>query len=764
MRKSIAFLLLIVLAGQLLTGCAGAPLTAPERERTIDLSYGFIPSESKGELEKVSENDRFILYVNFANGEAAVEDKQEGKTWYTNPVDRAEDGLASGFNKNALQSAITVVYTTNLSVEMICGGFMSSVRKDGLSYRVEDDGSVIFQFDFPNEAFSIPVRYAIGEEGFTAEILSYGIREYGTNAIKSIDLLPFFGAGGTEDAGYMLVPDGSGALIYYNNRSAGSTYSKPLYGFDNGTNDKLSGAVSFTTYCETQYLPVFGVHQNDQGFLAIISEGSARAVVNANVSYKYTLYNTVWSTYQYRSIGTVYQTQKDGSLKVTSVPEKKIEDWENFRVDFHFLGTEGSEYPDMAAAYREYLVKTWGLEQRVTEQEEIPLYLDLYGYIKKTKSFLGIPMQKKISMTTIEDINDMLDELEQAGIFHVVAKYNYWAKDSYFDKIPTKAGVDGKVGSASQLKALQDRLANNGGGLYLAADLLNVYKTGNGISQYGDVLRSVANTSQRQYRFALDLSQVDSRYRPWYLLRPTVIPETFDRFADSLTAAGYENLALDSVGEMLYSELSGDGVGRNQALAILRDAVKAVGEKAQGLMVTGANAYAASQANHILRSPSKASCYDLENVSVPFYQMVYHGYISYSLDATNLASNPADATLTYLEYGAYPLFSLIGENADELIGSRMDGLYSADAANWMDFLVAQYGLLNETLGRVQTSTITGHRIVSEDVRVVSYDNGIQIYVNYGDKAAGVDGVSIQAKGYAVIKDGTVLTSGQAADL
>ena len=33
----------------------------------------------------------------------------------------------------------------------------------------------------------------------------------------------------------MLVPDGSGALIYYNNaKTAANTYSKVLYGFDNG--------------------------------------------------------------------------------------------------------------------------------------------------------------------------------------------------------------------------------------------------------------------------------------------------------------------------------------------------------------------------------------------------------------------------------------------------------------------------------------------------------------------------------------------------
>lgn len=760
LRTGIAFLLLAALGCSLFIGCAPMQLETPPRNESVDLSYGFSPAESKNKFQRVNENDRFVLSVNFKNGEAAIEDKLEGKTWYTNPADKSEDGLASGFNKNALQSIITVVYTTNLSVDMTCGGFMSSVRKDGLSYRIEPDGSAILMFDFPNEEFSVPVRYSIDEFGFNAEILSNGIREYGTNTVKSVDLLPFFGAGGTKDEGYMLVPDGSGALIRYNNRRKSSTFSKPLYGLDAGTSDKLSGAVTIGSLSESQYLPVFGVQQNDHGFLAIITEGSARAAVNANVSYKYTLYNTVWPTYNYRSVGTVWQSQKDGSQKVTNVQEKTVEDWQNFTVSYRFLREGQSTYADMAAVYREYLIETEGLCKRTGEQGEIPLYLDLYGYIKKTKSLLGIPLQKKIAVTTTEDVQAMLDTLEAAGISNVVVKYNYWSKNSYFDKLPTGAKVDSCVGTASEMRQLQQRLRESGGGLYLSADILNVYKTGNGVSQYGGVLRSVANTNQRQIQFSLRNTSVDTRYTPWYLLAPRAIPVKLEKLSENLTGAGYDNMSLDAFGEMLYSELGTDGIGRSHVLETLRAAAAKAGTE-HDLMLTSANAYAAAAAAHIVCAPSRASGYDLEDAGVPFYQMVFHGYTSYSLDAVNLASNLADTTLRYLEYGASPMYSLIGRNADELIGSRMNGLYSADAANWIDFLIRQYNRINEVLGRVQGCIITEHRVVSNDVRAVTYENGITIYINYGARAASADGIVLQAKGYAVAENGSVLLSGQA---
>ena len=389
MKKYLSLLLALLLTVSLFSGCA-RELTAPPLEEYVDFTTGFaLASTAENELVKVSENSNFILYANFSNGEAAVEDKRTGTTW-----DKSEDGLAAGFNKNALQSVITMVYTTSVSVDMTCGGFMSSVRKDGLYYRVDPDGSVIFYFDFPNEQISIPIRYRIGEDCFTAEVIAHGIAEYGTNVIKSIDLLPFFGAGGSKEEGYLLVPDGSGALIRFNNdRLTAKSYSKPLYGFDSGTSDKIMGGAASTAYftlSEDQQLPVFGVSKGDQGFLAIVTEGAARAGINANVAYKYTLYNTVWPTYNYHTMGTVRQTQKDGTENITAAPEKKTEVWEDFKVSYHFLAEGENTYADMAALYRGWLMEHKGLAP-LSGSGDLPLYLDLYGYIEKTKSFMGIP-------------------------------------------------------------------------------------------------------------------------------------------------------------------------------------------------------------------------------------------------------------------------------------------------------------------------------------------------------------------------------------
>ncbi len=765
--KKIKKIFCLLLSGILLTtaGCGQQKGTsvpdAFDEEEAIDYTEGFLPAASAEGLVKIDENARFILYADLSSGEMAVEDKQEGRTWYSNPVDKREDGLASGFNKNALLSVVTVKYSTERSVSMSCGGYMSSVAKDGMTYRMEEDGSIIFLFDFPNEEFRIPVRYALREDGFSARILADGIIEYGTNKIDSIDFLPFFGAGGREAEGYMLVPDGSGALIYYNNaKTAANTYQKTLYGFDNGTSDKQAAETTITL-SQNQYLPVFGVHQNGGGFLAVITGGDGRGAVNADVAGKYTLYNTVWSTYSYRLTGTVIQVQKDGTQKAVGIGEKSPETWQDFEVSYLFLEDGRAEYADMAACYREYLIAGSGLVKRTEESESIPLYLELYGYIEKTKSFLGIPRETKIAMTTVADAEKILDAAAAEGIENIVLKYNYWMSNSYYGKIPTHAKAEKKVGSKKAFLALQERLAQNGGGLYLSADLMNVYKLGRGVSRYRDVLQSVANTAQRQYEYRLNIATVDSRYDSWYLLRPAALPAFYARLAENMIKQGYGNLALDSIGQMCYSELGRGGMGRTQAASVIAETVREAGESMDNLLLTGANVYAAVYASHILQTPAKSSGYDIEDVSIPFYQMVFHGYISYSLGASNLTSNPANMTLTCMEYGAYPLYALVGENVDELIGSRTDELYSADYRDWISYMGLQYGELNEVLSGVQTSIITGHTILSEEVRKVTYENGSIIYVNYGSDAAEADGFQIPAEGYCLVQDGGGVVSGAA---
>lgn len=757
MKRRFRYISVIMLIMLFIAACAKekeAPTAEPPAQEKIDLSTGF-EAGNVDEYQKISENDRFLLSANLKNGDISILDKASAKTWYSNPVDRKEDTIANGFNKVALFSQVLLTYETTETVTMNVGSFMGCVSKSGLTYRI-DNGSIIFKYNFVKEELEVPVRYSITEDEFVAEILTAGVQELGTNKVSTIDLLPFFGAGSAQDSGYILVPDGSGALIRFNNGKATTKgYEKNLYGFDSGVNDMLlntnTGVNTSFTISENSYLPIFGEKCDDDGFIAIMTDGAARAQVKARAAGNYTSYNNVWSSYNYRTIGTVRLVQKEMNRASASIPEKQPDTSVNYKVLYKFLETGKADYSDMAKIYREHLIETAGLITR-TKEGDIPFYLDLYGHIRKTKAFIGIPKDTLIVTTSIADSKAIVEQLNQGGVDNVVLKYNYWMKNGYYQTIQTSAELEHKLGSLKELQALSKQLEEKGGSLYLAAELMNVYKTGKEVSKLNDVLDSVANTPQAQYKFRLDVALPDNRYDPWFLIKPSYLYKYYDKFLNNLSKTGLSNIAFESIGSMAYSELASDGTSRTRIPAmnglILENALKSI----DNIMLTSANDYAAVHATHILNTPEKSSNYDIEDESIPFFQLVFHGYVNYSISASNLSSNPEDMALKCLEFGASPMYSWVARNSDELIGSKTDHLYSADYSRWITFAAEEYGKINDVLKDTATLEITSHRILQEDVTETVYGNTLRVIVNYNSTDVTIDGNLISAKDYLVLSE------------
>lgn len=736
------------------TACAKeASVDQQSNPNMLDLTTGFLAS-TENEFRTIAENDNLVLSANLSNGEVNIKDKNSGKVWYSNPVDKDKDMLASGYNKVSLLSQVLLTYTTETGVSMNVGSFMGAVAKKGLTYRIDDE-SIIFSYQFDKEELVVPVRYSITEEDFIAEILTANVVELGTNQITVIDLLPFFGAGSMEDDGYLFVPDGSGALINFNNgKSSAEELSMPLYGFDNGVNDRLLDSVTAITASftlpENIFLPVFGEKCNEDGFIAILDEGAARASIKARSSGKYTSYNNVWSTYNYRAISTVRLMQKEMEEKSISIAEKAPDTSTNYKVLYRFLDKGKADYNYMAKAYQEYLIDNEGLTSRTTDGD-IPFYLDLYGYIRKTKSFFGIPKDTLITTTTIADSNDIVDELSAAGVKNIVLKYNYWMKNGYYNTIPTNGKTERKIGGFKEMKDLEEKLSSIGGSLYLSTDLLNIYKTGRGVSKYNDVLNSAANTPQMQYEFALDSASRDSRYAPWYLLKPSRLPDYADRFLDNIEKYDFSNVAFDNLGSTAYSDLSSKGMSRSHFPELVGNVLGDALDRVDNIMLSGANDYASVKATHIINAPMKSSNYDMEDVSIPFFQLVFHGYSYYSLSATNISSNPEDIALKCLEYGASPMYSWVGRNSEELIGSRTDYLFSPDYSKWMEFATEEYKKINNVLKDTATMEITSHRIIEEGVTETVYGDSLKIIVNYNDSDVSIEGQEIKGRDYLVIQ-------------
>lgn len=249
------------------------------------------------------ENESFSLTANSQSGEVILLDKRTGVSWYSNPADRDMQTDIKGINKMQMNSQLIVDYLVDGKNTRQATSAASSANKNGIRVSASADGLKV-TYHFVSENFSIPVLYSLDDKGMRARVLGGEIEETGDNQITLISLLPYFGAAGVGDEGYFLVPDGSGALIRFNNGKR-SSYQQEIYDTDGLMNVKTS-----KTTVQKAMLPVFGIQRNDYGLLSVISGGATACRLFAYVSGTNGSYNYIYPQFTYRQSTVVNMMSK----------------------------------------------------------------------------------------------------------------------------------------------------------------------------------------------------------------------------------------------------------------------------------------------------------------------------------------------------------------------------------------------------------------------------------------------------------------------
>ena len=119
-------------------------------------------------------------------------------------------------------------------------------------------------------------------------------------------------------------------------------------------------------------------------------------------------------------------------------------------------------------------------------------------------------------------------------------------------------------------------------------------------------------------------------------------------------------------------------------------------------------------------------------------------------DYVNFEANKEEFFLKMVETGNYPSFYITKESAAELIYTNSSDIYSSQYNVYRDDIIQYTKELKAVYEAVAGARITGHEIIDSNVRVVTYSNGVRIYLNYGSAAYTVNGVSIDAMSYKVV--------------
>lgn len=108
---------------------------------------------------------------------------------------------------------------------------------------------------------------------------------------------------------------------------------------------------------------------------------------------------------------------------------------ENYTVKYHFLDSTDVTYSDLASTYRtilqeEGMTKTNSLDNR--------LFVELYGGVTKTKSFIGFLYQGTEKLTTFEQAQSILTDLKGQGVNNITVLYENYSDDFFNRNIQVK--------------------------------------------------------------------------------------------------------------------------------------------------------------------------------------------------------------------------------------------------------------------------------------------------------------------------------------
>lgn len=259
----------------------------------------------------------------------------------------------------------------------------------------------------------IAVELRLDEDGLSVSIPAAGLQEDGKYGLVSIEVLPFLGAADHTVDGYMVFPDGSGALLKYadyENRPANvKTYRLPVYAPETVSYETV-GASRPTS--QAAMLPVFGIKNGSDGLLAYAVKGEADSHINLSPEGASVAINRCAFEFRYRE---AFEVKTASSYMIENAGEDPVYRYEaqlrrsDREVRYAFSSGDVS-YSTLAVQYRTILEKN-GLLRAVEDSAPV-LGLDVFQGIRE-KGFLADGF---CSMTTFEQAKELAQDLHNSGV------------------------------------------------------------------------------------------------------------------------------------------------------------------------------------------------------------------------------------------------------------------------------------------------------------------------------------------------------------
>lgn len=695
-----------------------------------------------------SENEKLSLYVDYETGKFYLLDKANGTKWYSTPQNTDQDKISKGVLLNETKSELVFDYISVLDENR-----KSVVQKASSKFDCLQNGAVAVKdikngvrvtYDFKQLEIRIPVEYVLKNNYLETSVVVDEIEDGTKNLLVSLKFLPYFGAAGANDNGYLFIPDGSGAISIFNNGVIPvKSYNKPIYGKDRAyyTNNEMAKS-------ENIIIPVFGkVYDNGSALMGTVTSGEGGASISALAGSKKNYYNTVYPEMMYRiySVGTaLYESNKEKDISTVTHTPFGVD---KFSVRYYSLSNDMANYAGMAQTYREYLIEEKNMKQNAKRPA---LSLDIYGATATKSNAFGVIYNKMRVLTDFSQAEKIINQLSEGGIDNFAVRYFGWNNNGVFNsKMTSKSSPLKDLGGKNGFIILSDYLFSKGYEFYPVVDTVTYSKNGNGLSLRNDSAKSTNGDIAEQNEFSI-VTFEKSKLNSWALVKPSKFNEIAEKFLNDYKKLNINSLSISELGEYLYSDFSkSGGIYKAKSVEYVENLLSNTRKSVDNIAVTGGNAYTFSFVDRIYSLPIGSSNYDIFSYDVPFVQMVLHGYVSYTTPYIRQSFDTDFLFLKSLETGSDLLFSCVSDESYPLRDTRLSHLMSSESSLWSDMAVKYYNEYKTVADKVWDSKIAAHQYIENDLFKTQYENGISVYVNYSSSDKTVNNLTVPAKWYVV---------------
>ena len=696
--------------------------------------------DAKDDYKLVAESDSYELYYYEPQFSIRLKNKKTGEvldstlTEEHNSEDTSNKTWKGYMNSGIVITAIIGTINT-YQVDM------NTVSNKITTWYIDNGIYAVINFKGDYE-FDIGVEVTLVDDQLVVRVPDESIKENKEGTyISTVSLFPFLGYTRLDEQdGYMLVPDGNGALIYLDNKEGRYTtgFSSLVYGVDDGMTNRTTVSTLWKKYetvtkSNTVLAPVFGMaHLDDElAYLGIVESGDERCSIEVVPNGVMVNYNRCFARFLLRDV-YVQPLNQSNSGTVPVVEQDRLHS--DLQVRYCLLSEDDADYSGMANAYREYLLDTENIHKRDLSYST---RIDFLG-TEREEFLMGTTA---VTMTTTDQAADILEELRGMGVQNALSVYMGWQSGGLYDFPVTSYSADSNIGGNGALRKFILDQAEQGNTVYLYNDALSVNATTN-ITTY-NVMKMVNKRTFKNEVFG----QV---YDTFYYLLPAYSSSNLVGFADKLNDKGIGNVALGGITNTLFSYSSkGSYYSRTNTMDIYMDAVAEADESCSLLLETP-NAYLWKYSDAFLDMPLSSSDYLYLDREIPFFSMVFKGVVPTYSEYVNFEANKTENFLRMVESGMYPSFYITAEDSSKLIYTNSSNLFSVEYSSYRDTIVEYDAALRELSEKVGEACIIDHEIMDNGLVKVTYDNGVKVYVNYTESAINADGLTVDALSYAVL--------------